>query len=125
MFTSMTRGIMQIKPGLPYKKPNFKLFTTQNAHFWQWDADGALAQKIWLIKGKLLFRESALQKYWFLTDLRSPHLFILLHPTKQIRCLPKSSKFESVDFQIEASEMSELGPLPPGWDTKFDSRTGR
>ena len=20
---------------------------------------------------------------------------------------------------------SELGPLPPGWDTKFDPRTGR
>ena len=24
-----------------------------------------------------------------------------------------------------SDKSSELGPLPPGWDTKFDARTGR
>ena len=28
-------------------------------------------------------------------------------------------------FRSKMSSTSELGALPPGWDTKFDPRTGR
>ena len=33
--------------------------------------------------------------------------------------------FVTLPFAKISTKMTELGALPPGWDTKFDPRTGR